>query len=189
MSNGGQKATRTGNFFERFVKFTLEEHRYQESSNGRDLFKKRALIPSGTGYYAHGVNVGKTVYGGKRLADLFIVCKELFPNDLIIECKWQQVKGSVDEKYSHLVDNIKTTGVPTIIVIGGNGYKPEALKWLKQQVDGIVLIAVWTMEEFQIAVNNGLFGTGFTKSAVPTPKAHKVHKVDNHTYYERTLWE
>ncbi len=122
------------------------------------MFKKRILIPSGTRCYARGVNVGKTAYGGQtqRRVDFFIVFKELFPNDLIMECKWQQVAGSADEKYPYLVDSIRTTGIPTIVMIGGNGYKPSALEWLKKQVDGIILMAVWTMEEFHIAVNNGL---------------------------------
>jgi hypothetical protein len=187
MTNGGRKANRTGVRLEAFVESALKEHRYEESSNGGDLFKKRALITSGR-YYARGVNVGKTAYGEhtQRRVDLFIVSKELFPNDLIFECKWQQVKGSADEKYPNLVNNIKTTGIPTIVVIGGNGYKPGALEWLKKQVDGIVLMAVWAMEEFQIAVNNGLFSTGFAEHAVPSPK---VCKVEYGFYYKKTLWE
>lgn len=187
MNNGGWKANRTGIRLEKFVEHALKEHSYEESSNGKNLFNKRALITSGK-YYARGVNVGETAYGerGRRIVDLFLVDKMLFPNDLIFECKWQQVKGSIDEKYPYLVDNIRTTAIPTIILVGGNGYKPGALEWLKKQVDGVILRAVWDMEQFQIAVNNGLFSIGLDKSANPTTK---VRKVDIHMYYKRTLWE
>jgi hypothetical protein len=185
MSSGG-RANHTGYRFELFVTLALKEHAYTESTNGKELFKKRALITT-MKCYARGVDVGKTAYGGqtRRKVDIFIIDKALFPHDLIIECKWQQVKGSTDEKYPNLVNNIKTTGIPTIIVIGGGGYKPGALSWLKQQVDGTILLAVWTMEEFQIAVNDGLLNTGLIKSVPPTPLAHEA----TNPLYERGLWD
>lgn len=170
MTNGNQ-ANRTGNELEQFIKRALEDLSYVESPNGNDLFKHRETIEGL--FYAKQVIVGKTVFGHKRRVDFFLVNKPIFPNGLITECKWQQVSGSVDEKYSHLRDNIMETGIPTIVVAGGNGYKPEALDWLKKQVDKRVLLAVWNMEEFQIAKNTGFFGTGILKPVRAPRRATK----------------
>ena len=75
-------------------------------------------------------------------------------NTLIIECKWQQSGGSVDEKYPFALFNIFKIGVPTIILLDGGGYKQAAMKWLKDQVDpNRALIGVYNMMEFQSLVN------------------------------------
>ena len=88
-----------------------------------------------------------------------VINRAKFPNDLIIECKWQQSSGSVDEKYPFLFFNIVHTGVPTIVLMDGGGYKPAAMQWLKDQVSKTgALIAVWTMAEFHKEVNNGFLG-------------------------------
>ncbi|MDP2637026.1 MAG: hypothetical protein Q8P03_00205, partial [bacterium] len=63
--------------------------------------------------------MGLTIYETVRKCDFFIVNRELFPDDLIIECKWQQSGGSVDEKYPFLLFNILKTGIPTIILLDG----------------------------------------------------------------------
>jgi hypothetical protein len=43
--------------------------------------------------------VGSTIYDTERKCDFFIINSGKFPKGLIIECKWQKSKGSVDEKY------------------------------------------------------------------------------------------
>ena len=71
------------------------------------------------------------------------------PGKLIIECKWQQIAGSVDEKYPYTVQNIRERyPCRTIILLDGNGYKPGAKEWLCSQVDD-KLLAVFSMSEFQ----------------------------------------
>jgi len=65
--------------------------------------------------------------------------------------------GSVDEKYPFTLFNIMKIGVPTIILLDGGGYKPAAMKWLKDQANPErALIGVYNMSEFQKTVNNGL---------------------------------
>ncbi len=100
-----------------------------------------------------------SIYDTKRKCDFLILNREKFKDGLIVECKWQQSSGSVDEKYPFAVFNIFKIGVPTIILVDGDGYKPAALKWLKGQADPRrALIGVYTMSEFQTQVNNGLLG-------------------------------
>jgi hypothetical protein len=85
--------------------------------------------------------------------------QDKFPEGLIIECKWQQSAGSVDEKYPFTLFNIIKIGVPTIILLDGNGYKKTAMKWLKDQVSPQrALIGVYNMAEFQALVNKGYLG-------------------------------
>ena len=67
------------------------------------------------------VKVGTTVYDSDRYCDFLVLNKDLFPDGLVIECKWQQSAGSVDEKYPFLVVNIMKTGVPTVVLIDGGG--------------------------------------------------------------------
>ena len=102
---------------------------------------------------------GKTIYEAPRKVDFLIVNPDLFPDGLVIECKWQQVSGSVDEKYPYLLFNIIKTAIPTIVLIDGKGYRQAALKFLKDEVHkSTVLRGAWTMAEFQTKVNNGFLG-------------------------------
>lgn len=141
-----------------FVGDALKRKGYQEFWNHKaQMFDNRKNI--GGKQFATQVWCGKTIYETDRKVDFMVINKDLFPDDLIIECKWQQVGGSVDEKYPFLVFNIIKTGVPTVILIDGAGYRLAALKFLKDEVaDAKALRGVWTMTEFQTEINNGFLG-------------------------------
>ena len=65
----------------------------------------------------------------------------------------------MDEKYPFLVYNIFKTGVPTVILLDGRGYRKDATAWLKDQADRTrAFIAAWDMMEFQTQVNDGFLG-------------------------------
>lgn len=96
-----------------------------------------------------------------RKVDFLVINRAKFPDDLIIECKWQQSKGSVDEKYPFLLYNIIKTGIPTVILLDGEGYSAAAKKWLTDQADkemNLSFWGLWTMTEFQKNINNGFLG-------------------------------
>lgn len=156
--NSGRKANRTGNSLERFVLQALQARAYDEFWNHKaSVFENRKAI--GGKQFIRQVPVGDTIYETIRKADFLIINRDKFPEDLIIECKWQQSKGSVDEKYPFLIFNIVRTGVPTIVLMDGGGYKAAALRWLKENAGkNRALLAVWTMAEFQKEVNNGFLG-------------------------------
>lgn len=101
--------------------------------------------------------IGKGLYRSDVKVDFYISpCKRL-PKGLIIESKWQQSGGSVDEKYPYLVENIKRYyPSPCIVVVDGGGYKPGAVEFLRNQVDGVRLIAVQTISEFLTWSNRNL---------------------------------
>ena len=151
----GSKANKTGKALERFVETTLQDLGYTHQYNSRKIQNEENETK--TRYYMKQVKLGKTIYDTNRKADFIVFHPELFPDSLIIECKWQQTPGSVDEKYPFLIENIKQARLPTIILIDGGGYKPGALEWLIQQEKKIdCLQGVWDMKEFRKRLNNGL---------------------------------
>lgn len=156
--SGGQKANKTGNRLELFVEQALKEKGYSEFWNHRaTAFENRKAI--GGRQYLKQLPVGTTIYNTTRKCDFFVINRALFTDDLIIECKWQQKPGSVDEKYPFLLFNILKTGIPTIILLDGTGYRPAAMEWLKRQANPKrALLGVWDMAEFHKQINDGLLG-------------------------------
>lgn len=154
----GAQANRTGNRLENFVEHALIAEGYTQFPDHKEqLFVNRKNV--GGKQYAKQVPCGMSIYETKRKCDFLVINKEKFPDDLIIECKWQQSNGSVDEKYPFTLFNIFKIGVPTIILLDGGGYKPSAMKWLKDQVDpNRALIGVYSMTEFHALVNKGFLG-------------------------------
>jgi len=155
---GGQQANVTGNTLERFAERLLQDNGYLEfTGNRKQLFDSRANV--GGKQYAQQVPCGTSIYESPRKCDFLIINKAKFPNDLIIECKWQQSNGSVDEKYPFTLFNIIKIGVPTIILLDGGGYKRTAMEWLKKQTSPErALIGVYNMSEFQALVNRRYLG-------------------------------
>jgi hypothetical protein len=94
-------------------------------------------------------SIGTGIYGTELRADFHVKGIYLFPDGLIIESKWQEMGGSVDEKYPYLVENIRQCyPCQAIVVHGGGGAKRGAIEWLRRQVDGDKLFAVFSFEEF-----------------------------------------
>jgi len=154
----GGRANKTGNKLEKFVAAALQGCGYKEFWNHKaQAFANRKTI--GGKQYLTQLPAGDTIYETMRKCDFLVINRDKFTNDLIIECKWQQSSGSVDEKYPFLLFNIIRTGIPTVVLLDGGGYKPAAMKWLKEQVNPKgALIGVWDMAEFQKQVNNGFLG-------------------------------
>jgi hypothetical protein len=98
-----------------------------------------------------------SIYGHPIRIDFLILNIPEFKNGLAIECKWQDVGGSVDEKFPYLVLNIQERfPCPVIIVIDGGGQKEGSIQWLKCQVDGKKLMKVLNLSEFISYVNRDL---------------------------------
>jgi len=154
----GGKANKTGNQLENFVEQNLQNYGYTEFWNYKTIaFENRKSI--GGRQYLKGVPIGTTIYETVRKCDFLVINNQKFPDNLIIECKWQQSSGSVDEKYPLLLFNILKTGIPTVVLLDGSGYREAARKWLLEQAQPkSALIGVFTMAEFQRAVNNGFLG-------------------------------
>lgn len=155
---GGSQANKTGNTLELFVERCLQDNGYTEFWDHKEqVFENRKLI--GGKQFVKQCPCGTSIYETKRKCDFLVINQNKFKDNLIIECKWQQSSGSVDEKYPFTVFNVFKIGVPTIILLDGGGYKPAAMQWLKDQVNPqSALIGVYSMAEFQKLVNQGFLG-------------------------------
>ena len=105
--------------------------------------------------YSRQFPLGLSIYDEAFKCDFIVYHPKRWPECLVIEAKWQETPGSVDEKYPYLVLNLKTRNpYKCMILLDGDGYKPGAGRWLRNQTDG-KLLNVFTMAQFQTWVNRG----------------------------------
>ena len=151
----GSKANKTGSGLEKLIESALLDQEYMMVGNAdSDLFMQKKK--EGKKYFGRQIPVGSNIYGGTRKVDFLVMNCKHFPKGLIIEAKWQQAGGSVDEKYPYLVKNIELTEIETIVVLNGDGYREKAKEWLQSQVETEkFLCGVFTLSEFLKQVNNG----------------------------------
>lgn len=148
---GGTIANQTGQNLEAFIENALKYHGYQFVD--KDKFKPSIYLEQPI--YTKQAFICKSIYDTNVYCDFLIYHPEKFPDCLIIESKWQQIGGSVDEKYPYLIINIQTRYPHrTVLVLDGGGYKKGAEEWIRSEV-GNNLIAVYSMAEFQTWVNKG----------------------------------
>jgi hypothetical protein len=147
----GGRAVKTGNALERVVLHALTDNHYTFIQSKKFLAACCLEQP----LFTKQINATEGIYGLMLKHDFMLYHPEKWPDKLIIECKWQQGRGSVDEKYPYNVLNIREKyPCPSIILLDGGGFRPGAGAWLRAQVDGVKLLHVFSMMEFQTWVNN-----------------------------------
>ena len=127
----GTKSNITGNQLEVAVKTVLtgkgfELVNYRVWDKNKENFGEELLLE----------NVPfTTVYEHKGNTEFLLISKK-YKLEIRIECKWQQVAGSVDEKLPYLyLNTIEAMPEKSImILIDGSGWKAGAIKWLKDAV-------------------------------------------------------
>ncbi len=100
-----------------------------------------------------------SIYGSGRSQTEFVIQDD--SRMVRVECKWQQVSGSVDEKLPYLFMNAVESfpEKEIILLIDGGGFKPGAISWINRKTSEYNCsspdkkIKVMTMMEFQIWVN------------------------------------
>lgn len=92
------------------------------------------------------------IYNSPLCVDFFAFHPIKYDTGLVIECKYQEVAGSVDEKFPYVIANLKATGCATILLLIGSGAKRSAIDWcITQQNEKLRVFA--SMEAFIRAVN------------------------------------
>ena len=127
----GTKSNITGNQLEVAVKTVLtgkgfELINYRVWDKNKENYEEELLLE----------NVPfTTVYEHKGNTEFLLISKK-YKLNIRIECKWQQVAGSVDEKLPYLyLNTIEAMPEKSImILIDGGGWKTGAIKWLKDAV-------------------------------------------------------
>ncbi len=131
MIRQGTQANLSGNLLEETVQNVFKKKgfivaRYIEWQSRPERFGRELLLTNAK---------YETIYGHKGTTE-FLLLSERFSMNIRIECKWQQVSGSVDEKLPYLYLNC-IEAMPEdhiIIIIDGQGWKEGAINWLKEAV-------------------------------------------------------
>ncbi len=151
LKSGRTTANYTGTALEQFIESRLIERGYEQII--KDNFKPAICLEQPI--YTRQFCLGKSIYETNLYCDFILFHPQKWPSCLVIESKWQQAGGSVDEKYPYTVLNIKQSDYKSVLLLDGGGYKLGAETWLRQQVDGKKLLRVFNMSEFQRWVNRG----------------------------------
>ncbi len=146
----GTRANYTGANLESVIETVLQKNGYHfiERRQFDDARKNAEPI------YSTQYPLCKSIYGTDISCDFILYHPEKHPDCLVIESKWQQSGGSVDEKFPYMVHNIREKyPCSTIILLAGGGYKKGAEEWLRAQEDD-KLFHVFNMEEFMRWANS-----------------------------------
>ena len=147
----GCQANYTGTVLQEFVNKRLCDLGYKYVHEAK--FKAATYLEQPIYTWQH--HIGDGIYGLPLKCDFTLYHPTKWPDCLIIECKWQQSGGSVDEKYPYLVLNIQHCyPYKTLLLLDGGGYRKGAAAWLRKQV-GNNLLHVWSMAEFTAWANRG----------------------------------
>jgi hypothetical protein len=127
----GTKSNITGNQLEVAVKTVLTGKGF-ELINYRDWEKNKEKY--GDELLLENVPF-TTIYEHKGNTEFLLISRK-YNLQIRIECKWQQVSGSVDEKLPYLyLNTIEAMPENSImILIDGAGWKAGAIKWLKDAI-------------------------------------------------------
>lgn len=146
-----KRPEKTGRSFEKNIEAQLLNLGYKKVK-AAEFLKYSKLTDKK--YFASQFNLGKNIYDTSQIVDFIISRNNNDP--LVIQAKWQQSTGSVDEKFPYLIINLKEKSqFDSLIVIDGGGYREGAVVWMKEQVDD-KLIGVFSYTEFMIWSNNEL---------------------------------
>jgi hypothetical protein len=87
-------------------------------------------------YSEHGlvvyreVNLGKTIIAKDRQIDVFVM-RPADQKAIAIECKYQDVQGTADEKIPYALDDLAALWVPGCLVYAGRGWSKGVLHQLE----------------------------------------------------------
>lgn len=144
MSNG-LRANQSGKRLENHVAEVLDDLGYSRVQS-KLFFDLKSRV--GNPIYARQCFAGTSLYDSRRRVDIILHHPEKWTDCLIIQCKWQSEKGTVDEKYPFEVLSINKNPYPTIIILEGTGYRPKSKEWLRSQAGKGKLLHVYSLGEF-----------------------------------------
>lgn len=152
---GGGRANKSGNTLEQMGEAFLVSHGYAKSPNrnyGIHTVEKKPV-------YFRQLNIGQTIYDTSLNVDFFVYSPTKHKKGLIIECKWQQSGGSIDEKYPYLVQNLLKTKETSLVVLDGGGYKPGTKAWLKAQEEKHAKLSVHDLRVLSVGEITAVFNS------------------------------
>lgn len=125
----GQEAGHSGRMLEEDIKRQFEGRNvlvvnYSENKGNDDLFEDVRLVRR-VPY--------RNLYNSKSYSEF--VFYGIKPVSVRIECKWQEMAGSVDEKLPYLFFNAELMPESHVwLIIGGHGMRLKARQWLEHKI-------------------------------------------------------
>ena len=116
----------------------------------------------------------KDIFGAKARMDFFVETKasvnynKLHSNKFFIECKNQNVPGSLDQKFQYYIENIrqnKYDGNPLIFVLNTNGIRPKVLDYLIKNTNkyNFMIVDTHNLDKLNKIVHNMTYESVFIK--------------------------
>ena len=91
-------------------------------SNGGELVKEVVLMATTLGLESHEqVRVARRIWGAVRHIDV-VVTHPQTRKTLGIECKYQAVSGTAEEKIPAVINDIAAWPIPGLVVFAGDGF-------------------------------------------------------------------
>jgi hypothetical protein len=95
----------------------------------------------------------QSIYDLEWRVDFYVWHAVKHPSGLIIEAKYQQGGGSVDEKYPFILGSLQRQQAETMVLFLGQGMRRESIAWCRRNCPPRCLIMTW--EEFVLYANKG----------------------------------
>ena len=143
--NSGHLANKSGKGLEHLVEESIRDHGFECVFPAPYIFPMEILSQR---LFAKQIQLGEDIYGKQRKFD-FLLFSPKHNSYVAIECKWQAVKGTVEEKLPFQVLSINNQGFDTIVVLDGNGYSKGAKEWIVKQAGKDRVLGVLSAGEFQ----------------------------------------
>ena len=99
-------------------------------------YRKRIATYLVSAYWDRGiqvyeeVNVGTSIIGKQRRVDLFVL-EPATKRALALECKYQDVSGTADEKIPYALQDLAALRMPSALAYGGTGFSEGVLHLLQ----------------------------------------------------------
>ena len=98
--------------------------------NGEELVRAIVRLGAELGLDARSqVRVGRRIWGAVRRIDVVLTQKET-RRTLGVECKYQGVQGSAEEKIPSTIQDMTAWPIPGIVVFSGEGFSPNMVAFL-----------------------------------------------------------
>ena len=147
----GTLANKSGRRLETFVSEILTERGYEQVE--ARAFSAMCIMEQPI--FSTQFETGQDIYGKRRRVDIILYHPRVYPNCMVIQCKWQASSGSVEQKYPYEVLCIKQEKFDTIILLDGGGYTAGAKQWLMSQAGKNRLKHVFDQGEFSRFASKG----------------------------------
>lgn len=134
----GWQANNNGRQWELDIMDRFKRHGYEQWSEPPTLIRDKPY------FVRQYKSPYKNPYGEHMKLDFYIYHPMWHRDGLILECKFQDETGSVDEKLYFTVAAMKSTGVRGLLLLMGPGFRRCAIRYCEaQQDDSLVVLTSW----------------------------------------------